>query len=713
MRIYSPRFSGSSGEVPIGLTFSEHSVPRVRDWVKIMEWTVPTVAASALLPAERVAHEHKPIENVPGRLGPLWWNRILACLAPPWRRRLARAALLIPRIRFWEERYRDACDEELLALSQQLRGKARGRWNLDLLLPEAFGLVSVAIQRTLGLRPFDVQLAAGAVMHFGGLVELATGEGKTLTAALPAYLNALTGKGVHIATVNDYLARRDAEWMGPVYEKLGLTVGYLQQRMDDEARYKAYRCDITYGTASEFGFDFLRDRLKLRGGQATAAPFWAPWLPHGGSLRLDPRVQRGLVYAIVDEADSIFIDEARTPMIIAHPTRLATPEEQVVYLWADRVARTLIPEEHFYFVPKKEKLELTDAGRRQVRYSEPPSGKHAKAMDKMFEAVERALLAHYRYRRDQHYMISPDKKIVIIDEGTGRPMPDRHWRDGLHQAIEAKEGVPINMPSEHAAQITYQNFYRLYTKLAGMSGTLMPNFWELRRVYGLWVTRVPTNRPCRRIQYPDRIFPTEDAKFEAVVAETHALLAQGRPVLIGTRTVEASKKLSAKLTAAGIPHQVLNAEQNQREAEIVALAGQPGTVTVATNMAGRGTDIKLGPGVAEKGGLHVIATERHEAERIDRQLVGRAGRQGDPGSAQFFLSLEDQILEGLGQKRQQQLQKLGRSGQNRNWNAFAPLFRKAQRRIEKRHYRQRLDLKNYDKNRQEWLKDIGADQYVD
>ncbi|MCS7271281.1 MAG: preprotein translocase subunit SecA, partial [Gemmataceae bacterium] len=252
-----------------------------------------------------------------------------------------------------------------------------------------------------------------------------------------------------------------------------------------------------------------------------------------------------------------------------------------------------------------------------------------------------------------------------------------------------------------------------YRKLAGMSGTLMPNFWELRRVYGLWVTRVPTNQPCRRQLLPDRVFPTEEAKFQAVVEATQQMLAVGRPVLIGTRTVEASKKLSARLSAAGIAHQVLNAEQNQREAEIVALAGQPGTVTVATNMAGRGTDIKLGPGVAAKGGLHVIATERHEAERIDRQLVGRAGRQGDPGSAQFFLSLEDKILEGLGPHRQRRLQELGRSGQHRNWNSFLPLFRKAQRQIEKRHYRQRLDLKNYDKNRQEWLKDIGADQYVD
>jgi len=310
-------------------------------------------------------------------------------------------------------------------------------------------------------------------------------------------------------------------------------------------------------------------------------------------------------------------------------------------------------------------------------------------------------------------MVGKDGKIIIIDEGTGRPMPDRHWRDGLHQAVEAKEKVQINMPSDHAAQITFQNFYRLYDKLAGMSGTLMPNFWELRKVYRRWTSKVPTNKPNRRTVFPDKVFPTEDAKFDAVVKKTQEMLAMGRPVLIGTRTVEASKKLSAKLTAVSVTHQVLNAEQNEGEAEIVAAAGQPQTVTVATNMAGRGTDIKLGVGVAENGGLHVIGTERHEAERIDRQLQGRSGRQGDPGSAQFMVSLEDQLLEGLGSAKQAELAALGRAGGNRDWDQYAPLFRLAQQRIERKHYRQRLDLMNYDKHRQEMLQDIGADPYVD
>ncbi len=671
-----------------------------------------TVAES--LPVEEHApHPVRKIENVPGRLGSWGANAVRSRIAVPWRKRLARAALLVPKVRYWEEQFLSLSDEGMLTKSMELRGKARGKFDLDSLLPEAFGLVSVAIQRALSIRPFDVQLAGGAVIHFGGLVELATGEGKTVTASLPTYLNALVGKGVHVTTVNDYLAQRDAEWIGPVYTKLGLSVGCLFQKMDDGARVEAYRRDVTYGTAAEFGFDFLRDRLKVRGGQTLAAPFWAPWLPGAGAARLDPRVQRPLHFAIVDEADSIFIDEAKTPLIIANPTRLAEPEERLIYEWADKVALELVRGEHFTLDMKKDKLELTDIGRKKVRYSDPPSGKHAKAMDKILESVEKALQAHYRFIRDQQYIISGEKKIVIIEEGTGRPMPDRHWRDGLHQAVEAKEKVPINMPSEHAAQITFQNFYRLYAKLGGMSGTLMPNFWELRKVYRLWTTQGPTNRPIKRVVLPDEVYPTEDAKFDAVVKKTRDMLVSGRPVLIGTRTVDASKKLSAKLTAGGVTHQVLNAEQTEREAEIVSLAGQPGAVTVATNMAGRGTDIKLGTGVAEAGGLHVIGTERHEAERVDRQLIGRAGRQGDPGSAQFLLSLEDQLLEGLGNARQAELLQFGKRGGDRNWNAYAPLFRMAQTKIERRHYRQRLDLKNHDKHRQEMLKDIGADPYVD
>ncbi len=656
-------------------------------------------------------HAAPKIANVPGRLGPVWLNLLRARAERPWKRRLAKAAVMIPRIRHYERLYLTLNEEDIRTTSMRLRGRAKGGEGLDKLIPEAFGLACSAIRRVHGFQPFDVQLAAGIVMHLGGLVELATGEGKTLCAVAPTYLNALSGKGVHVTTVNDYLAKRDADDMGPVYGLLGMTVGCIAQKMEDGPRTEMYRKDITYGTASEFGFDFLRDRLKVRGGTATTAPFWAPWF--GGGAPNDNRVQRELNFAIVDEADSIFVDEARTPLIIANPTRPATPDEQQVYLWADRVVQTLKRDEHYRLDLKKEKIELTDAGRHLVRYSSPPTGEHASAMDKLLEAIEKGLHAYHRFSRDHHYMVNAENKIVIIDESTGRPMPDRHWRDGLHQAVEAKERVEIAVQSDHAAQITYQNFYKLYKKLAGMSGTLLPNFWELRKVYRRWVTKVPTNRPVRRVQWADGVHPTENAKFTAVVMQIQQMHGLGRPVLVGTRTVEKSERLSKMLHSVGIEHEVLNARQDARENEIIAQAGQPGRITVATNMAGRGTDIKLGAGVPEAGGLHVIGTDRHEAERIDRQLAGRAGRQGDPGTAQFFVSLEDQLLEGLGVKRQRKLEALGRSGANRPWGFFRRLFRKAQRSTEAKHYKQRLDLMNYDKQRQELLQDLGADPYVD
>ena len=669
------------------------------------------MSTAALEPQTTPQHAAPKIANVPGRLGPNWLNLLRARAERPWKRRLAKAAVMIPRIRHYERLYLTLSEEDIRKTSMRLRGRAKGGEGLDKLIPEAFGLACSAIRRVHGFQPFDVQLAAGIVMHLGGLVELATGEGKTLCAVAPAYLNALSGKGVHVTTVNDYLAKRDADDMGPVFGLLGMTVGCIAQKMEDAPRTEMYRKDITYGTASEFGFDFLRDRLKVRGGTATTAPFWAPWF--GGGAPNDNRVQRELNYAIVDEADSIFVDEARTPLIIANPTRPATPDEQQVYLWADRVVQTLKRDEHYRLDLKKEKIELTDAGRHLVRYSSPPTGEHASAMDKMLEAIEKGLHAYHRFSRDHHYMVNAENKIVIIDESTGRPMPDRHWRDGLHQAVEAKERVEIAVQSDHAAQITYQNFYKLYKKLAGMSGTLLPNFWELRKVYRRWVTKVPTNRPVRRVQLADGVHPTENAKFTAVVMQIQQMHSLGRPVLVGTRTVEKSERLSKMLHSVGIEHEVLNARQDARENEIIAQAGQPGRITVATNMAGRGTDIKLGAGVPEAGGLHVIGTDRHEAERIDRQLAGRAGRQGDPGTAQFFVSLEDQLLEGLGVNRQRKLEALGRSGANRPWGFFRRLFRKAQRHTEAKHYKQRLDLMNYDKQRQEMLQDLGADPYVD
>jgi preprotein translocase subunit SecA len=575
--------------------------------------------ATAVETRPEVAGPEELLRPMPRRrLGPRLTNYFKALLGLPTQRRLARAALKVNPIRYWEKTFSKLSDAELKQTAQRVRGRARGGESLDKLLPEAFALVCVAAYRTINLRPFDVQLAAGVVIHQGALAEVATGEGKTLVAAMPAYLNALTGKGVHVTTVNDYLARRDAEWIGPIYNALGLTVGVLQMQMDEAKRVEAYRCDVTYGMASEFGFDFLRDRLKTSSAKGQASPFWAPWTSQGNYVRpLDPRIQREHNFAIVDEADNIFIDEARTPLIIAAPTRPATPDEQVVYLWADQLAKEMQWGTHFTLDEKKQKIELTEEGKQKVRWSNPPFGKHSHAMDKLHEHIERAVFAHYRYRLDQHYMVE-NGKVIIIDEYTGRRMPDRHWREGLHQAVEAKERAPITFASDHAAQITFQSYFKLYKKLSGMTGTAAQNLWEIRRVYKIWVVCVPTNRPVIRAQWPDRVFPTEDAKFAAVVEDILRLRAAGRPVLVGTRSVEKSEKLSGLLRQAGVDHEVLNARWHEQEAKVVALAGERGRVTIATNMAGRGTDIRLGPGVTEAGGLHVLGTERHDARQHGR-----------------------------------------------------------------------------------------------
>ena len=652
--------------------------------------------------------------NLPpsGRLGALGRNQLVAAAGGPAARRLARAALLVPRIRYYEQTFGMLSPDELVARANQLRGRSRAGDMSREFIAEGFGLCSVAVWRMLGMRAFDVQLAAGMVMFEGALTELATGEGKTLTATFPVFLRALSGRGVHVATVNDYLAKRDAELMGPVYRALGLSVGFLQQKMEDGDRQAEYRKDVTYGTASEFGFDFLRDRLKRSGGQVAATPFWGPWTARAGQNPVDPRVQRGHFFALVDEADSIFIDEARTPLIISAPTREAKPEECVMYFWADGVAKQMKFGEHYTLDVKKDKLEVTEAGRQLARYSQPPSGPHAPAMDKLIEAIEKALQANHRFVRDHHYMVI-ENKVVIVDESTGRPMPDRHWREGLHQAVEAKEQVPIHVAADHAASITYQSYFRQYDKLAGMTGTIVQNSKEVRRVYKLRVVPVPTNKPIKRVRMPDVVFATEAQKFDAIVRQVKQMREAGRPVLIGTRSVEKSEALSERLTKLGIPHRVLNAKQDKEEALIVSQAGQAGTVTVATNMAGRGTDIKLGPGVAQSGGLHVVGTERHEAIRIDRQLLGRAGRQGDPGSGQMFLSMEDKILEALGPERFHRLRDLGRAGGNRDWNQFRKLFVIAQKKTERKHYRQRLDLLHYERQRKERLGDLGADPFVD
>jgi len=673
--------------------------------------------SSALAP-EPNAMPAGPWPGRPGyeRLGPPLANRFRSMFGTPAQRRLAKAALQIDQIRHWEAEWAKLNESDLKAKARRLRGRARGGEKLDKLLPEAFGMVCVAAQRALGMRPYDVQLAAGVVLHRGAIVELVTGEGKTLTAGPPVFLNALIGKGVHVTTVNDYLAKRDAELMGPMYALLGMSCGFLQQKMPDPERKQMYQCDITHGTASDFGFDFLRDKLKLKGqGPGPQAAFLRAWFGEGDEASsIDPRVQRGHYYALVDEADSVFIDDARTPLIIGGPTRNATPEESAVYSWADGIARAMKPSEHFFLDEKKNKIELTDGGRQVLRWANAPTGEHSHAMDKLQEHVERALWAHYRYRLDQHYMIH-ENKVVLIDESTGRAQPDRHWRDGMHQAVEVKERVPVTKSTEHAAQITYQSYYRLYKKLAGMTGTAAQNWLELYRVYKLWVVCVPTNKPILRDQWPDKVFANEQAKFTAVVEDIKRLHAAGRPILVGTRSVDKSEKLSDMLKAEGIKHEVLNAKNHALEAEIVKGAGEWGKVTVATNMAGRGTDIKPEPAVLEAGGLHVIGTERHESLRIDRQLAGRSGRQGDLGSCQFYLSLEDELLEGLGEDKSKVLNARGRAdgAGGGDWQGHLPVFLKAQRLLERKHRRQRIDLMMWHRQREEILKELGADLHVD
>ena len=591
-------------------------------------------------------------------------------------------------------------DAVLRAKTDEFRKRVADGEALDDLLPEAFAVVREAGVRALKMRHFDVQLLGGMVLHAGKIAEMRTGEGKTLMSTLPAYLNAIAGKGVHIVTVNDYLAQRDADWMGKLYGFLGLTVGVNLSQLEAGNKREAYAADITYGTNNEFGFDYLRDNM---------------------AMHVEDRYQRALNFAIVDEVDSILIDEARTPLIISGQAEDRTELYHRMNEVAPLLAKQAVEDGpgDFWVDEKNHQVLMSEAGHAHaeeilVRVGLLPEGAslYEPTFINLVHHLYAALRAHHLFHRDQQYVVQNDE-VIIVDEFTGRLMQGRRWSDGLHQAVEAKEKVPINVPSDHAAQVTFQNFYRIYGKLAGMSGTLLPNFRELRKVYRLWSTKVPTNKPNRRDNLPDQVFPTEEMKFDAVVKKVQEMLAAGRPILIGTRTVDASKRVSAKLTAVGVKHRVLNAEQNEGEAEVVSEAGQPGRVTVATNMAGRGTDIKLGDGVAENGGLHVIGTERHEAERIDRQLLGRSGRQGDPGSAQFMLSLEDQLLEGLGTKKQDELRALGRAGGNRNWNQYASLFPEAQRRVEKKHYKQRLDLKNYDKQRQELLQDLGADPYVD
>ena len=521
------------------------------------------------------------------------------------------------------------------------------------LVANVFAIAREIADRLLKMRPFDVQLLGGRVMLEGKVAEMETGEGKTLTATLPACAAALAGIPVHIVTVNDFLVMRDAAWMKPLYAFLGLTVGTITEGMSPEARRSAYACDITYCTNKQLVFDYLKDRLML-GQEARYLHLQIEDL-HAEYPRTRRLLLRGLCFVIVDEADSVLVDEARTPLIISNVGD--TAHEKQIYSEAINMARQLTSGSEFSIRPREREVDLTERGKRRAAELAEPYGGVWIGPRRREELIRRALSALYLFQRDKQYLVR-DNKVQIVDEYTGRVMADRSWERGLHQMIEAKEECSISGQQETLARISYQRFFRRYLRIAGMTGTAREVARELWSVYRLPVVTIPTNRPVRRRRMPDQVYVTAAAKWAAIVNTLRHLHDEGRPVLVGTRSVSASEHLSELLKAAGLPHQVLNARQDQEEAEVIATAGSRGRITVATNMAGRGTDIRLGPGTTELGGLHVLATERHDARRIDRQLFGRGGRQGDPGSFQTIVSLEDEILHEIFGGRAARLGKL-------------------------------------------------------
>lgn len=579
---------------------------------------------------------------------------------------------VVAKINALEPQVQALSDEQLRHKTQEFKDRVANGESLDQLLPEAFAVVREGSRRVLNMRHFDVQLIGGMVLHDGRIAEMRTGEGKTLVATLAAYLNALAGKGVHVVTVNDYLARRDAQWMGQLYEFLGLSVGLIQHDMESDERRQAYAADITYGTNNEFGFDYLRDNMVMT---------------------TEEMVQRELHYAIVDEVDSILIDEARTPLIISGQ---ADKSPDLYYQFA-RIAANLREDVDYTIDEKLKTVAPTEAGVAKVERMLGVSNLYDDVNIDLSHYLNQALRAKALMKRDRDYVVK-DGEVIIVDEFTGRLMFGRRYSDGLHQAIEAKEGVKIQDETQTLATITFQNYFRMYHKLSGMTGTAITEEEEFRKIYGLDVIVVPTHKPMIRKDYPDVVYKTEAAKFRAVVREIEELYKQRRPVLVGTVSIEKSERLSAMLKEKGIPHTVLNAKYHEQEAEIIAKAGQAGAVTIATNMAGRGTDIVLGEGVAEMGGLHIIGTERHESRRIDNQLRGRAGRQGDPGSSRFYLSLEDDFLRLFAAQTLSNL--MDRLGVEEDEPIESPMLSRAiesaQKKVEARNFDARKQVLQYD-----------------
>jgi preprotein translocase subunit SecA len=641
------------------------------------------------------------------------FSRHFGFLAGPARSGLAKWATYVPRISALEEPLTQQSDFDLKKTSLSLRYRARSGEPLDRLLFEAFALVREAGRRKLAMRHFDVQLLGGAAVHHNSIVEMQTGEGKTLTATLPLYLAALEGKGAHLATVNDYLAKRDADWMRPLYELLGMKVGCIQGQLPQAERKKQYDCDITYGTANEMGFDFLRDRLLKRRISEGQRDLFGAMLGKTGSGNEEP-VQGELHFMLVDEADSILIDEARTPLIISALPGEDEEIEAEAYRWAAQVAPQFEEDEHYDYDHKEKSVELTLIGRRQVRELPKPAAMDRMPLSTIYEQLERAIKVAREMVLDRQYVVR-DGEIVIVDEFTGRLGEGRKWRAGIHQAVEAKEGVDITFATNQAARITIQDFFLRYHRLAGMTGTAATSAGELHKIYKCRVIPVPTNRPPIRQKLPTLVFGTAEDKWQAIIDDLVEQHERGRPVLIGTRSIDKSELLARLLESRSIEHHVLNARHVAKEAEIVAEAGQRGKVTVATNMAGRGTDIRLAKDVYELGGLHVICTELHESQRIDRQLIGRCGRQGDPGTYRQFLSLDDEILlTGLGPKKAKKLQEQGQRQAGRGpLSGYESLFYTAQRKVERRHFRDRKILLYHEKERQKMQRAMSQDPYLD
>lgn len=625
---------------------------------------------------------------------------------------LARCAAYLPKIAELEPGLKELSDHDLRKSSLGLRYRARSGETLDRLLVEAFALVREAGRRALGMRHFEVQLLGGAAMHHRSIIEMQTGEGKTLTATLPMYLASLSGKGAHLATVNDYLARRDAEWMEPLYKMLGMKVGIIQGQQPQPERRKAYACDVTYGTANEMGFDFLRDRLLMRSLDAGSKDLFGQMLGVSGQEGQDSPVQRGLSFMLVDEADSILIDEARTPLIIS---ALPGEDEKIAaeaYNWAAKVRDDFAEHDDFDYDHEDRSVELTLEGRQKVRALKKPGAMDRLPLSTIYEYVQRAIKVSREMFLDRQYVVR-DGEIVIVDEFTGRLAEGRKWRAGIHQAVEAQEGVEITFATNQAARITVQDLFLRYERLAGMTGTASTSRGELKKIYQVNVESIPTNKPPVRKQLPTKVYGTSDQRWAGVVEDAFEQHQLDRPVLIGTRSIDKSEHLAELLIAKGMEPVILNARHVAQEAEIVAAAGERGKVTVATNMAGRGTDIKLEDEVRDLGGLHVICTELHEAQRIDRQLIGRCGRQGDPGTYRQFLSLDDEILLlGYGPKRAEKLEAQGEKATG-PLRGMESLFHKAQRKVERRHFRDRKIMLYHEKERQKVQQQMGQDPYLD